>query len=227
MCANAKLESKALDVAARNSKPPIFPVKSAGARRTREREMAIPSAKQRGFLRFCSITGHLPCCSRKPRVGLQSLITSHSALPLLPGTVTRVEMHLTHRKQTTAHALTRNVPAHASARISGWQLGVTRRKSSCARRRAVCYSEGVPPSGLRATAPARPSKQRRPSPAYFLLSRRLLAPAPLAGATRERPSGRNRAPSSHIPKSATAFLGSGASYSRARVDRNRETSCAF
>ncbi len=31
---------------------------------------------------------------------------------VLPGTVNRVETHATHRKQTTAHRLTRNVPAH-------------------------------------------------------------------------------------------------------------------
>ncbi len=32
---------------------------------------------------------------------------------VLPGTVIRVETHLSHRKQTTAHTLTRNVPVHA------------------------------------------------------------------------------------------------------------------
>jgi len=41
------------------------------------------------------------------------LITRH--LPFVPGTVTRVETHLSHRKQTTAHASTRNVPAHRNA----------------------------------------------------------------------------------------------------------------
>jgi len=100
----------------------------------------------------------------------------------LPETVNRVETHPTHRKQTMAHASTRDVPAHNFSCNSGWQVGVTRRKCSCAARLAVCYSEGVPPSGKRASAPALPSQQWRPSPAHFILSRCLLAPAPLAGA---------------------------------------------
>ena len=39
----------------------------------------------------------------------QSLLTNHA---VLPGTVTRVEMHLSRTKQTVAYASTRNVPAH-------------------------------------------------------------------------------------------------------------------
>jgi len=39
-------------------------------------------------------------------------------LPFLPGTVTRVETHLSHRKQTPGHASTRNVPAHAIFRLA-------------------------------------------------------------------------------------------------------------
>jgi hypothetical protein len=40
-------------------------------------------------------------------------LANHAALP---GTVNRVETHVSHRKQTIAHASTRNVPAHAKFR---------------------------------------------------------------------------------------------------------------
>ena len=46
------------------------------------------------------------------------LLTNHdSRITNLPGTVTRVETHLSHRKQTTGHASTRNVPAHGYFRV--------------------------------------------------------------------------------------------------------------
>jgi len=44
----------------------------------------------------------------------QSLLTNHGALP---GTVTRVEAHVSRTKQTVAYASTRNVPAHAFLRL--------------------------------------------------------------------------------------------------------------
>lgn len=93
--------------------------------------------------------------------------TNHA---FLPGTLCRVETYLSHRKQKIADASTRNVPAHTLARDLGWRVGVTAQKSSCARKLTVCYSVGVPPRGTRATAPARPSQQWRPSPAHFLRS---------------------------------------------------------
>jgi hypothetical protein len=175
MCADAKLESKALHAAARSSKPPLW-------------KLAVPGPLPRRARHAFDIAPHQPLPgSLEHLVVCQPLVTRLSSLPLLPETVTRVETHLSHRKQTTAHVSTRDVPAHRFSCISGWRVGVTRRKCSCARRRAVCYSEGVPPSGKRASAPALPSQQWRPSPAHFIRSRRFLVRAPLAGAFGWRP----------------------------------------
>jgi hypothetical protein len=77
----------------------------------------------------------------------------------LPGTVIRVETHVTRRKQTTGYPSTRNLACINAPHNPHWQLSVTRRKSSCAWRPALCYSVGVPPSGTCATAPARPSNR--------------------------------------------------------------------
>jgi hypothetical protein len=212
MCANAKLESRALGAEASSSKTP-----NAG--------FAPSSARPRSDRHVCDIIRSLPLpgfCARPsgfqppatslrfgPRTGIPSrgsrALLRHSSLRFLPGTVIRVEAHLTHRKQTTAHALTRNVPAHVLLRIPSWQLGVTRRKSSCASRRAVCYSVGVPPTGSRcyfalgcpgwvqrdSARAARESFAWRPLPGrqeteafpcLFFLSRCLIVPAPLTGA---------------------------------------------
>jgi hypothetical protein len=60
----------------------------------------------------------------------QSLLTNHG---VLPGAVTRVEPLLSHRKQKTAHASTRNVPAHEFLRqrfASAKALPPARRRSS-------------------------------------------------------------------------------------------------
>jgi hypothetical protein len=53
-----------------------------------------------------------------------SLTTRHSCV--LPGTVTRVETRLSHRKQTTGHASTRNVPAHGFFRQT-FAVGIQKR----------------------------------------------------------------------------------------------------
>jgi len=117
-------------------------------------------------------------------VQLLSQFSAHISRALrafLPGTVTRVETRLTRTKQTIDHTSTRNVPAHTSARISSWQLEEARRKSSCARNLPLCYSVDVPPRGTRATAPARPSQQWRPSPAHFFRSAGTSCQRPLPG----------------------------------------------
>jgi len=49
----------------------------------------------------------------------------------LPETVNRVETHLSYRKQTTAHASTRNVPAHLLFAIFACNLGGRSSKSLC------------------------------------------------------------------------------------------------
>ncbi len=54
-------------------------------------------------------------CSMFPFTNHESALTNHA---VLPGTVTRVESLVTCRKQTTAHPLTRNVPAHDFRAIS-------------------------------------------------------------------------------------------------------------
>ena len=107
-----------------------------------------------------------------------SAVTNHA---FLPRTLYRVETHLSHRKQTSDHASTRNVPAHISTRFPRWRVGVIQQKSSCARKLPVCYSVDVPPRGTRATAPARPSQQWRPSPAHFLRSAGTSCQRPLPG----------------------------------------------
>jgi hypothetical protein len=49
----------------------------------------------------------------------------HFRAAVLPGTVNRVKTPLSHRKQTTAHPLTRNVPAHRSFRRGFAQLNAS------------------------------------------------------------------------------------------------------
>jgi hypothetical protein len=44
------------------------------------------------------------------------------AQPLLPGTLDRVKQRVSHRKQMTGHAFTRNVPVHTSARLLAAKL---------------------------------------------------------------------------------------------------------
>ena len=67
-------------------------------------------------------------CTRCRNTNHYSPLTNHAFLPgvpktlrvlgWLPGTVTRVETHLSPRKQTTAHPSTRNVPAHVNFRLA-------------------------------------------------------------------------------------------------------------
>ena len=53
----------------------------------------------------------------------------------LPETVTRVEPHLSHRKQTTAHASTRNVPAHGYFRVLFARVHAFARRAASATRK--------------------------------------------------------------------------------------------
>jgi len=59
---------------------------------------------------------HLPVVNHQPQATNRAFLLGAPktlrVLGWLPGTVIRVEPHVTHRKQTPAHASTRNVPAH-------------------------------------------------------------------------------------------------------------------
>jgi aminopeptidase N len=89
-----------------------------------------------------------------------------SNLAILPGTVTRVEMHLSHRKQTTGHPLTRNVPVQRSARTFGLPFG-----SLLSRFRATFCTGAVMPcliAVLLAAPMARADRPYAPSRDYDL-----------------------------------------------------------
>jgi len=86
---------------------------------------------------------------RPPRAAFaRSRDTRH--WPVLPGTVTRVETHLTYRKQSTGYRLTRNVPAHGYFRCAFAPV-----KAAIAHPK----SAGQPPA-LQETAPRAGAKYR-------------------------------------------------------------------
>ena len=103
----------------------------------------------------------------------QSLVTNHRHLPgvpetlrvlgWLPETVIRVETHLSYRKQTTAHASTRNVPAHGYFRVLFARVPAFARR---ARRQIAGEREGK--NGRRAASATR---KRTPSMAFETFSR--------------------------------------------------------
>jgi len=116
----------------------------------------------------------------------QSLVTNHRHLPgvpetlrvlgwlagapetprvlgWLPETVIRVETHLSHRKQTTAHASTRNVPAHGYFQVLFARAPAFARR---ARRQIAGEREGK--NGRRAAGATR---KRTPSMAFETFSR--------------------------------------------------------
>jgi len=76
-----------------------------------------------GFSPATNVRASAPFLSRRfTRAKSSVLPSSHSPLstrhcPFLPETVTRVETHVSHRKQTTGQAFTRDVPAHGYFRV--------------------------------------------------------------------------------------------------------------
>jgi hypothetical protein len=68
-----------------------------------------PAEKTRTIVRFLSRSITRAQCSLWHRNNHRSPVTNRA---FLPGTVTRVKTRASHRKQTIAHLLTRNVPAH-------------------------------------------------------------------------------------------------------------------